>query len=372
MNNLKIGILVNNIENSGPVRGAVALFEGMNDLGADVSLFSLGNENKEKLNFMDDVDVFYINTNFFNFFFKYFSFKKELKKRNINVVISYGFRSVFLSSLLPSIFLKSAVVMASSIKEAIFFNYKNKVKAFSISLLSYLFLGFQDIVIYAREEMIIKERSNYLLKPKNFAILPINPINEKKIFKMSQDFSIIEDYILKLLENKNNLNLITASHLIKRKNITEIITSLALLKKEGVDNINFFVIGNGDQKRALEDLSKDLNLENNIFFLGYKENPLPYVKLSDCFIMSSFSEGFPVAAMEALCLGVPVILPDLVGFRDVLEERTGIVYKKGDLKNAIFYFYQNKKDFQGKLSIQLSREYTAKMYLDLLKNNLKK
>ena len=53
-------------------------------------------------------------------------------------------------------------------------------------------------------------------------------------------------------------------------------------------------------------LIKEKNL-NNIIMLGAKKNPYPYFKLSDCFILSSQFEGYPVVFVEAQILGLPIL-----------------------------------------------------------------
>ena len=84
----------------------------------------------------------------------------------------------------------------------------------------------------------------------------------------------------------------------------------------------------------LQNLSKNLNVQNRVHFLGKKNNPYKYLKKSDIFILSSDNgEGFPNVLLEALTCNIPVISSDcLSGPREILAPDTDInkQLKKGD------------------------------------------
>ena len=84
-------------------------------------------------------------------------------------------------------------------------------------------------------------------------------------------------------------------------------------------------LGSGPLEHHLHDLVNKLKLQENIFFLGQRSNPYPYLKKSDCFILSSNHEGQPMTLFEAMILEKPIIATDIVGNRSVLEGRPGIL-----------------------------------------------
>ena len=47
--------------------------------------------------------------------------------------------------------------------------------------------------------------------------------------------------------------------------------------------------------------------QDTVILAGYQSNPYPYMKQSKFLVSSSFTEGLPVIAMEALCLGIPLV-----------------------------------------------------------------
>ncbi|AVR00346.1 hypothetical protein OBCHQ24_15490 [Oceanobacillus iheyensis] len=74
-----------------------------------------------------------------------------------------------------------------------------------------------------------------------------------------------------------------------------------------LSNTHLTIMGEGKQREELEFLAKDLNLEQNVSLVGYKENPYPYYYYSDLYILSSRYEGFPNTLLEALACGTKVI-----------------------------------------------------------------
>lgn len=80
------------------------------------------------------------------------------------------------------------------------------------------------------------------------------------------------------------------------------------------------IIGEGSIHTELEELSRKLGIEDNVSFLGSKENPFPYVKQCDICVQASINEGFPNVIVEAGACGLPVISADCkAGPREILS-----------------------------------------------------
>ena len=74
------------------------------------------------------------------------------------------------------------------------------------------------------------------------------------------------------------------------------------------------IVGDGPDGDFLRRLVRAMGLEDTVILTGYQSNPYPYMKHSRFLVSSSYTEGLPVIAMEALCLGVPMVSPiDSVG-----------------------------------------------------------
>ncbi len=92
------------------------------------------------------------------------------------------------------------------------------------------------------------------------------------------------------------------------------------------------IVGDGEQRRALEQEVRSLQLENHVHFIGWVLNPSSYLKLSDIFVLPSRSEGFPNALLEAMACGLPVISTRCdFGPEDILESgKNGILVPVDD------------------------------------------
>lgn len=67
------------------------------------------------------------------------------------------------------------------------------------------------------------------------------------------------------------------------------------------------ILGEGQEREALNMLARELGVETEVAFLGFQQNPFKYLALADVFVLSSLWEGFALAIMEAMACGVPVI-----------------------------------------------------------------
>lgn len=70
------------------------------------------------------------------------------------------------------------------------------------------------------------------------------------------------------------------------------------------------LLGKGKLKDEIEQLVVELNLEEKVVFLGFQENPFPYIKHAKFKVLTSDWEGFALVIAEALVLGTPVISTD--------------------------------------------------------------
>ena len=101
-----------------------------------------------------------------------------------------------------------------------------------------------------------------------------------------------------------------------------------------VDKLQYRIYGKGEQREELEKMIDKLNLSSKIKLCGYvPNNELPEVYSSfDIFVCCSLSESFGVAAVEAMACGVPVVVSDADGFKEVVKDGvTGLVVPKGNV-----------------------------------------
>jgi glycosyltransferase involved in cell wall biosynthesis len=85
-------------------------------------------------------------------------------------------------------------------------------------------------------------------------------------------------------------------------------------------HVRFAAVGQGPLEGDLRRLHSELGLGDRFRFLGYREDAARVVAGSDLFVLTSHYEGLPLALMESLALGVPVVATDVAGIRDAVRE----------------------------------------------------
>ena len=117
-----------------------------------------------------------------------------------------------------------------------------------------------------------------------------------------------------------------------QKDFNTLINAYANLKNKISEKL--VLVGDGPDREKLENLVKELNLENYIIFLGKKNNPYIWMKNSKAFILSSKYEGLPTVLIEALILDIPSISSNcLTGPAEILENgKYGELFNIGNVK----------------------------------------
>lgn len=114
--------------------------------------------------------------------------------------------------------------------------------------------------------------------------------------------------------------LVTVSRLERQKACDVAIRALSILISEG-RNVRWYIIGDGNERRALEKLAADVGVADNLVFMGIVENPYPYMRQADVYVHVTRYEGSSIALKEALTLGLPVVVSDCPGNTELVFNR---------------------------------------------------
>lgn len=126
------------------------------------------------------------------------------------------------------------------------------------------------------------------------------------------------------------ITLFSAGRLARQKGFVYLIEAARLLSGRRAD-LAFAIAGQGRLERELKQTVERFHLEPQFLFLGFVERVDPYLKGCDLFVLPSLFEGMPNAVMEAMALGKPVILTDVNGARELVEDgRSGIIVPPAD------------------------------------------
>jgi glycosyltransferase involved in cell wall biosynthesis len=100
-------------------------------------------------------------------------------------------------------------------------------------------------------------------------------------------------------------------------------------------SLMFAIAGDGPEEAHLRALARDLNLEDRLRFLGYRENVYDVFRAFDVFLLCSDHEGLPRSVLEALYLGVPVVARPVGGIPEVVENGVTGVLVDSDEPSAL-------------------------------------
>lgn len=116
--------------------------------------------------------------------------------------------------------------------------------------------------------------------------------------------------------NDTDVALISAGDLILRKNYATAIRAIAKCENP---SLHYFICGKGPEKENLEALARELSVEKQIHFLGFRADVKELMAASDIFLFSTLQEGLPRSMMEAMASGLPCVASEIRGNVDLIE-----------------------------------------------------
>lgn len=117
--------------------------------------------------------------------------------------------------------------------------------------------------------------------------------------------------------------LVSVGELSTRKNHEVVIRALSKLNNP---NYKYFICGLGPLEHRLEKLILDLNMQSNIWLLGYRSDIAEILNMADVYVFPSLQEGLPVALMESMAAGKAVACSRIRGNTDLVDSNGGVLF----------------------------------------------
>jgi glycosyltransferase involved in cell wall biosynthesis len=96
--------------------------------------------------------------------------------------------------------------------------------------------------------------------------------------------------------------------------------------------VRLLLVGDGPERKNLEKLAAELDLEESIIFTGFQSRPAEYLGLMDIFLLPSFTEGTSMTLLEAMSLGIPTVATRVGGTPEIVADgETGKLVESNDL-----------------------------------------
>lgn len=213
---------------------------------------------------------------------------------------------------------------------------------------------------------------NYLTTNKEIALQILNKVSKivvvshflKQKIATNYQFNSVEvipnsfeKTLISISENLTFDYIIAVGRLVKLKQFDKLIESYSksILPEK---NIHLVILGTGEEKQQLETLIKQLNLNEKVHLLGFRENVNEFVSKAKFLVLSSQYEGFSMVILEALSCGTPVVSFDCeCGPGELIQNN----------KNGILVENQNFEELTHKMNIFVEDEI---LYQNCKKNTI--
>src|SRR5690554_1464874 len=195
---------------------------------------------------------------------------------------------------------------------------------------------------------------NYFPNKKNQKLIPIGV-----------DTDYYKPKTIRSNKTSEIFKIVTVANLVPVKGIEVLINALNLMKD---DSLKLKVVGDHENEygKELIKLCRDLKLESQVEFTGKVVDVRPFIEEADLYVIPTIAkgEGFGVALVEAMCIGVPVLGSDVFGINYILKNYPELMFPAGNsevLKDKLIYFKNMDKSKRVSLGDSL-RAYSLKYF----------
>ena len=178
-------------------------------------------------------------------------------------------------------------------------------------------------------------------------------------FKIEKEIQVIKNFVdvkrfrrkpidafRKVIAPNGEKIVLHASNFRKIKRVGDVVKIFAELNKKVPSKLLF--VGDGPERQMAESMCRDLNLCDDMRFVGRQEQMEDILAIADLFLLTSEYESFGLAALEAMASGVPVISTNVGGLPSLVpDKKAGLVAEPNavSLAEHIEQFYELGEDF---------------------------
>lgn len=192
----------------------------------------------------------------------------------------------------------------------------------------------------------------------SLTVLP-NFIDIQWVLKKGDDYEV----------EKKGFTVTAISRLAPVKGI-DIIPAIAAAIKARGEEVHFYIVGDGSERKHIEELIQSNDVSDTVHLVGYQANPYPYLKIADIYLSTSISEGMPLTFCEAMAFGKPIVASRTAGSKYMLDENVGIIVDRAvsSFVDAILSLVHNKekRETMGCIAREKSLLYGSEPYMSAL------
>lgn len=122
-------------------------------------------------------------------------------------------------------------------------------------------------------------------------------------------------------QDKKIIRIMTAGRLTSQKGIDTLLFAFWRLKPQLHRPVQIWIVGDGPRRQSLEQLTADLKLEDDVFFLGWRDRETlkNLYSSADLFALPSLDEGMSNVLLEAMAMGLPVVATEVSGVHELVK-----------------------------------------------------
>lgn len=165
---------------------------------------------------------------------------------------------------------------------------------------------------------------------------------------------------------KSKTKILSVGRLNEQKGIQNLLKACYALNQNGLNGkFSLEILGDGPSRKMLEKLTKDMCLQDRVFFTGWvsKNEIADKYNTADIFVLPSLDEGMSNALLEAMATGLPVVASDLAGDNLLINEENALIIPVNNdllLANALKKLILNKdlRDEMGQKNVLIARNFS--------------
>lgn len=242
------------------------------------------------------------------------------KKYDIEFAAIHGFRDEILNSPLKNS--KKIVWIHNDLRKTHFHNYTDEEIR--------KFFGFDKILVISEQ---IKADFENLAKTedeKSRIVRIYNPLDTEEVISKSQEVGSGKLEGQQPLINNDQPTFVSVGTVFPQKGFDRLLKVHKRLLEEGFQH-KIQIVGDGYDFENIKKLRSELGVENTAEMIGFTENPYPYFKNADFFVLSSRYEGFPTVLFEAITLKKKIIATEVSGVSEMLENgKLGLIVENSE------------------------------------------
>lgn len=222
------------------------------------------------------------------------------KKYDIEFAGIHGFRDEILQSPIKTS--KKVMWIHNDLRKTQFHNYTDEEIR--------KFFGYDKILVISKH--IQKDFENLAKNDdeRSRIVRIYNPLDTEEVLRKSQSFT---------LEKQTSVpTFLSVGTIFPQKGFDRLLKVHRKLLDEGFPH-NIIIIGDGYDFQNIKKLRDELGVQETTEMLGFTDNPYPYFRDADFYVLSSRYEGFPTVLFEAITLKKNIIATDVSGVREMLE-----------------------------------------------------